>query len=98
MDDFGLLNPAWAGTRAAELTSDSAFGQAMLDVEAAWCRAQIRFGTAPATIDDAVAAASHIGDYDLGAIAAQTPDGANALIPLLSALRDNVSTHQAAAA
>src|SRR5699024_12578487 len=42
VDDFGLLNPAWAGTRAAELTSDSAFGQAMLDVEAAWCRAQIR--------------------------------------------------------
>src|SRR5690625_5642513 len=40
--DYGLLNPVWAGTRAAELTSDTAFGQAMLDVEAAWCRAQIR--------------------------------------------------------
>lgn len=93
MEDFGLLNPAWAGTRAAELTSDTAFGQAMLDVEAAWCRAQVRFGTAPATIEDAVAAVSHIDDYDLTAIAAQTPDGANALIPLLNALRNNVAAN-----
>lgn len=98
MDDFGLLDPAWAGTRAAELTSDAAFGQAMLDVEAAWCRAQIRFGTAPDTIDDAVAAASNISDYNLADIAAQTPDGANALIPLLGALRQNVAAHQSEAA
>ena len=91
MDDFGLLNPAWAGTRAAELTSDTAFGQAMLDVEAAWCRAQVRFGTAPATLNDAVAEASRIDDYDLPAIAAQTPNGANALIPLLRALRNKVT-------
>lgn len=98
MYDYGLLNPVWAGTRAAELTSDTAFGQAMLDVEAAWCRAQIRFGTAPQTIADAVAATSDIADYDLTAIADQTPDGANALIPLLKALRTNIAEHDPSAA
>ncbi|NWN89233.1 MAG: 3-carboxy-cis,cis-muconate cycloisomerase [Micrococcaceae bacterium] len=98
MNDFGLLNPAWAGTRAAELTSDAAFGQAMLDVEAAWCRAQIRFGTAPESIANAVDAASKIADYDLAALAEQTPDGANALIPLLSALRAKVAEHDPTAA
>lgn len=91
MDDFGLLNPSWAGTDAAALTSDRAFAQAMLDVEAAWCRAQIRFGTAPESIADAVAAATDIADYDLAAIGAQTPDGANALIPLLKVLRNKVA-------
>lgn len=98
MDDFGLLNPAWAGTRAAELTSDAAFGQAMLDVEAAWCSAQIRCDTAPQNIEDAVTAASDIGDYDLTAIAAQTPHGANALIPLLGALRAKVADRHPEAA
>ncbi|HIW45974.1 MAG TPA: 3-carboxy-cis,cis-muconate cycloisomerase [Candidatus Yaniella excrementigallinarum] len=91
MYDFGLLNPVWAGTRAAELTSDAAFGQALLDVEAAWCRAQINFGTAPANIDAVVNAAADITDYDLAAIGKATPDGANALIPLLKALRGKVT-------
>lgn len=91
MYDFGLLNPVWAGTRAAELTSDTAFAQAMLDVEMAWCAAQVEFGTAPESITGAVAAAADIDDYDLVAIANATPDGANALIPLLSAMRDKVA-------
>lgn len=91
MYDFGLLNPVWAGTRAAELTSDTAFAQAMLDVEVAWCSAQVKFGTAPESITSAVDAASDIADYDLVAIAEKTPDGANALIPLLAALRDKVA-------
>lgn len=98
MDDYGLLNPVWAGTQAADLTSDTAFGQAMLDVEAAWCRAQVRFGTAPQGIAEAVAAATDIADYDLAQIAAQTPDGANALIPLLYDMRNKVADYQAEAA
>lgn len=98
MYDFGLLDPVWAGTKAAELTSDTAFAQAMLDVETAWCRAQIRSGTAPQAISDAVDAASDVADYNLAQIAAKTPDGANALIPLLSQLRANVAAHDTAAA
>ncbi len=91
MYDFGLLNPVWAGTHAAELTSDIAFAQAMLDVEVAWCTAQVRFGTAPDAITAAVESAGDIDDYDLTAIAQKTPDGANALIPLLSTLREKVA-------
>ncbi len=93
MYDYGLMNPAWAGTRAAGLTSDEAFGQAMLDVEAAWVRAQIRFGTAPAAIGEAVEAASDIGAYGLADIATRTPDGANSLIPLLAVLREKTAAH-----
>lgn len=91
MYDYGLLNPVWAGTRAAEQTSDVAFAQAMLDVEAAWCRAQIRFGTAPESIRQAVETACDITAYDLTNMAAKTPDGANALIPLLAELRNKVA-------
>ena len=91
MYDYGLLNPVWAGTQAAEQTSDAAFGQAMLDVEAAWARAQIRFGTAPESIGEAVNTACDITAYDLTDLAAKTPDGANALIPLLAELRDKVA-------
>lgn len=98
MYDYGLLNPVWAGTHAAAQTSDTAFAQAMLDVEAAWCRAQIRFGTAPAAIGNAVDAACDIANYDLTEIAAKTPDGANALIPLLAALRAKVAEHDPSAA
>ena len=98
MYDFGLLNPVWAGTRAAELTSDTAFAQAMLNVETAWCKAQIAFGTAPESITDAVEAAADIDDYDLVSIATATPDGANALIPLLSAIRNKVAATDPAAA
>ncbi|KIT68232.1 hypothetical protein PY02_00295, partial [Staphylococcus aureus] len=64
MYDFGLLSPVWAGTRAAELPSNTAFAQAMLDVEVAWCTAQVKFGTAPESITAAVAAAGDIDDYD----------------------------------
>lgn len=98
MYDFGLLNPVWAGTRAAELTSDTAFIQAMLDVETAWCRAQVSCGTAPESILPAITAAGDVAGYDLTAIAARTPDGANALIPLLSDLREKVAANDPAAA
>lgn len=90
MYDYGLLNPVWAGTEAAKQTSDTAFAQAMLDVEAAWARAQIRFGTAPESIGETVDTACQVSSYDLEQIAAETPDGANALIPLLSELRSKV--------
>ncbi len=49
--DVGLLNPAWAGSAAAELCDDTAVLQAMLDVERAWleiCLATSLPTTAPA--------------------------------------------------
>ena len=57
--DVGLLNPAWAGSAAAELCDDTAVLQAMLDVERAWleiCLATPLPTTAPAPDSPAISA------------------------------------------
>ena len=36
--DVGLLDPAWAGSRAEAATADRTFLGHLLDVEAAWVR------------------------------------------------------------
>ena len=46
--DTGLLSPVWAGTPVEEVTADRAWLQAVLDAEAALCRAQARLGLVPA--------------------------------------------------
>ncbi|GHD06676.1 putative 3-carboxymuconate cycloisomerase (PcaB) [Zhihengliuella salsuginis] len=85
--DAGLLDPVSAGSEAARATSDTAFVQAMLDVEAAWVGVLADAGLAESAAADAVAAAADASRYDLASLAARTRDGANALIPLLADLR-----------
>lgn len=85
--DYGVLTPAWAGTAAAAQASDAGFVQAMLDVEAAWTRVQAGAGLCSPQDAQAVTAIARVQDYDLGELAARTPDGANALIPLLGMMR-----------
>lgn len=85
--DYGVLNPVWAGGAAARLADDAAFVQAMLDVEAAWVQVQAAAGLCTQTQSAAVHAVAHAERYDLAELAAHTPDGANALIPLLSMMR-----------
>lgn len=85
--DFGLLTPAWAATPAAATASDAAFAQAMLDVESAWARVQAKAGLCSAQDAAAITAVAKVDLYDLGALAERGPDGANALIPLLSMMR-----------
>lgn len=85
--DFGLLNPAWVATPAADTASDAAFAQAMLDVEAAWARVQVPAGLASAQDAQAITAIARVELYDLSLLAARGPDGANALIPLLGMMR-----------
>lgn len=85
--DYGILSPTWAGTRAADLAGDAAFVQAMLDTEAAWVKVQADAGLCASQDAQAVAAVAKVERYDLEILAAKTPDGANALIPLLGMMR-----------
>ncbi|PQZ94677.1 3-carboxy-cis,cis-muconate cycloisomerase [Arthrobacter sp. MYb227] len=87
LQDFGLLNPAWAATPAAVTASDAAFAQAMLDVEAAWARVQADAGLASARDAEAITAIARVELYDLSLLASRGPDGANALIPLVGMMR-----------
>ncbi|MEE1621574.1 lyase family protein [Zafaria sp. Z1313] len=85
--DYGLLNPAWAGTAVAAATDDAALVQALLDVEAAWVAVLEDAGLCPAGTADAVDAAADASLYDAASLAARTADGGNVLIPLLGDLR-----------
>ena len=85
--DYGVLNPVWAGGAGARLADDAAFVQAMLDVEAAWVRVQAAAGLCTPAQAAAVDAVARAERYDLAELAQRTPDGANALIPLLGMMR-----------
>ena len=85
--DYGLLSPAWAGTRAAALTSDEALLQAMLDVELEWLRVLASAGLIKPGIPDAVAPACQASRYDIADLAARAQGGGNPVIPLLADLR-----------
>ncbi|MEH0108357.1 lyase family protein [Tersicoccus sp. MR15.9] len=95
MSDLLLFAPGTAAT--ADAVGDVAFAQAMLDVEAAWVRAQADLGLAPAAAADTVAAAAVVGNLDLAALGADAENGANALIPLLAQLRRAVTAADAGA-
>jgi 3-carboxy-cis,cis-muconate cycloisomerase len=82
-----LLTPVAAGTEAAELTSDAAYLQALLDAEAALARAQSRLGLVPPAAAAAITAAARAGSFDLAALAAAARGGGNPVIPLVPALR-----------
>ena len=89
--DFGLLNPVWAATPAAEAASDAAFVQAMLDVEAAWARVQADAGLCTGQDAAAITAIARAELYDPAELARRVPDGANALIPLLGMVRTQLA-------
>ena len=59
----------------------------MLDVESAWVHVQAAHGLCTEADAHAVAQTAHVDRYDLAQLAAKTPDGANALIPLLGMMR-----------
>ncbi|MEV8593934.1 3-carboxy-cis,cis-muconate cycloisomerase [Streptomyces sp. NPDC052012] len=82
----GLLAPGWAGSPAADATSDTAFLRALLDAEAALTRAQAALGLAPAEAAAAVSGAADPGRFDLGALAGRARGGGNPVIPLVAEL------------
>ncbi|MFL4477785.1 lyase family protein [Paeniglutamicibacter sp. ORCA_105] len=89
--DYGLLTPAWAATPVAKAASDAAFAQGMLDVEAAWVKVQAEAGLCSSADAQAVEQIAKVELYDLAALAAAGPDGANALIPLLGMMRKQLA-------
>src|SRR5690606_28771139 len=86
--DYGVLAPAWAGTAAGALANDAAFVQGMLDAEAAWVQVQADAGLCSIEDAQAVREVASVDRYDLALLASKTPDGANALIPLLGMMRE----------
>ncbi|TFI19105.1 hypothetical protein E4P35_01630, partial [Thiopseudomonas sp. 4R-3cl] len=56
--DVGLLDPAWAGSRAEAATADRTFLGHLLDVEAAWVRVLARHGLATEASGSPAAAAA----------------------------------------
>ncbi|MEU7907464.1 adenylosuccinate lyase family protein [Actinoplanes sp. NPDC049118] len=96
--DAGLLAPVWAGTRAADLVSDEAWLQAMLDVEVALARAQARLGVIPWSSVTAISAAARAESVDLAALSARSRGAANPVVLLVQVLAAQVSRIDPAAA
>lgn len=84
--DVGLLDPLGQGSRAAELTGDSAWLQAMVDAELALTRALVAAGLAPEWMGAVCDDLADAGRLDLAAIAAEGQGGGNPVIPLVKHL------------
>ena len=79
-----LLDPMFG---SSEHTSDRAWVQAMLDVEAALARAHAAAGTIPAAHADAIASVCDVDRFDIAALGEQTAASASPVVPLVDALR-----------
>ena len=81
--DVGLLSPLGQGTREAELTSDAAWLQGMVDAELALTRALVNAGLVPEWMGAVCDALANASQFDLAAIAAEGRGGGNPVIPLV---------------
>ncbi|GAB3135792.1 lyase family protein [Marisediminicola antarctica] len=86
MPDHSLLDPLAHGTRAAELTSDAAFLQAMVDAELALTASLIDAGLVPGWMSAVCAELADASRLDLAAITAEGRAGGNPVIPLVKHL------------
>jgi 3-carboxy-cis,cis-muconate cycloisomerase len=78
------------------LVSDSAYLQAMLDVEAALAKAQATSGFFPAAHADVIAAACDASRFDIGELGRAAAAAGNPVVPLVKHLRDAVGGEVAA--
>ncbi|MET0933399.1 MAG: lyase family protein [Mycetocola sp.] len=98
--NVGLLDPLGQSSRGAELTSDAAWLQAMVDVELALTRTLIDVRLAPEWMNGVCDALTDAASLDLAAIAAEGRGGGNPVIPLVKhlgaaaeAIRPGASDH-----
>jgi 3-carboxy-cis,cis-muconate cycloisomerase len=82
--DVGLLDPLVQGTRALELTDDSAFLAAMAETEVALCGALVDVGLAPKWM---LRVCTSLAAPELLPIALAARHGGNPVIPLVDALK-----------
>jgi 3-carboxy-cis,cis-muconate cycloisomerase len=68
-------------------TSERAWVQAMLDVEAALARAESRIGLIPAAAADGIAGHCKVDEFDVAQLGRAAVRSANPVIPLINALR-----------
>jgi 3-carboxy-cis,cis-muconate cycloisomerase len=95
-DGGGLFGEVLARGRVRAGTTDLAWLQAMLDVEAALARAQAAAGVIAAEHAEAIAAACRAERYDVDALGAQAAEVGNPAAPLVRALRAEVGDPAAA--
>jgi 3-carboxy-cis,cis-muconate cycloisomerase len=95
-DGAGLFGEVLARGRVRAGTTDLAWLQAMLDVEAALARAQAAAGVIAAEHAEAIAAACRAERYDVDALGAQAAEVGNPAAPLVRALRAEVGDPAAA--
>lgn len=85
-----LFDGTYARGRAAELVSEGAWLQALLDVEAALARANAAAGSVPAEAAERIAAVCRAERFDARALAREAADHATVVVPLVRALRAQV--------
>ncbi|MGY1720981.1 3-carboxy-cis,cis-muconate cycloisomerase [Blastococcus sp. SYSU DS0552] len=94
----GLFSATFARGGAATAVSDSAWFDALLDVEAALARAAAATGLVPATAADAVTrACAEPAALDLASVVAHAADAGNPVPPLVRVLRAAVGERHAVA-
>jgi 3-carboxy-cis,cis-muconate cycloisomerase len=86
----GLFAPIFVSDAVAQVTSDEAWLQAMLDVEAALARAEADVGVITGAQAEAIAAACVAGDFDVDELGDAARLGGNPVIPLVRALGERV--------
>jgi 3-carboxy-cis,cis-muconate cycloisomerase len=85
-----LFAPTFGSPAIAEIVSDAAWMQAMLDVEAALARAQARLKLIPAGAAAEITAHCRADEFDIAEIGRAAVDSANPVVPLVKALRARV--------
>jgi len=95
-DAGGLFGEVLARGRVRARTTDLAWLQALLDVEAALARAQAAAGVIAAEHAESIAAACRAERYDVDALGAQAAEVGNPAAPLVRALRAEVGDPAAA--
>ncbi|MGY2003457.1 3-carboxy-cis,cis-muconate cycloisomerase [Blastococcus sp. SYSU DS1024] len=94
----GLFDGTFARGGAAAAVSDSAWIDALLDVEAALARAAARLGLVPTTAADAVTrACAEPAGLDLASVITSAADAGNPVPPLVRVLRSAVGERDAVA-
>ncbi|HEX5195009.1 MAG TPA: lyase family protein [Solirubrobacteraceae bacterium] len=89
-----MLDSIYGHTPIAELVSERAWVQAMLDVEAALASALASMDEVPAASAARIAAACDAGRYDLGALARETARHASPVVGLVAAVREQLPAHE----